>query len=85
MDKEVAEDHCTCAMYNTYCTYTMCEGILLWVLVKVPDSKVPTQYSWDLIAQHPFKLGRMERLVATRVEPAELAPRKVPKKKSKRQ
>ena len=57
---------CTCP---TYGTYAMCEGALLWRIVKVPGFKVPTQYSRELIAQRPFKLGCVERLVNARAEP----------------
>ena len=31
--------------------------------------KVPTQYSCELIAQRPLKLGRVERLVSAQAEP----------------
>ena len=56
----VNAERCTCP---TYRTYAMCGGVLLSHIVKVPGFKVPTQYSWELIAQRPFKLGRVERLV----------------------
>ena len=38
----VNAERCT---YPTYGTYAMCEGVLLWHIVKVPGFKVPTQYS----------------------------------------
>ena len=47
----------TCA---NYCAFTMCEGVLLRLLVKGPDFKVPSQYSWEIVAQRPFKLGCIE-------------------------
>ena len=52
----VAVDGCTCAYY---CTFAMCEGVLLWLLVKEPNFKVPSQYSWEIVAQRPFKLGHV--------------------------
>ena len=60
-------DGCTCA---NYCTFTMCEGVLLWLLVTEPKFKVPSQYSWEIVAQRPFKLGRIERKVTWRAEPS---------------
>ena len=63
----VAADGCTCA---NYCTFTMCEGVLMWLLVKEPNSKVPSQYYWEIIAQRPFKLGRIECKVTARAEPS---------------
>ena len=75
-------ERCTCP---TYGTYVMCEGILLWHIVKVPRFKVPTQYSWELIAQRPFQLGRVERLVTTRAErPKQSSSKKARKKGVKR-
>ena len=50
----------------------MCEGVLLWYIVKVLGFKVPTQYSWELIAERPFKLGCVECLVPTRAEAQKL-------------
>ena len=38
----VTADGCTCA---NYCTFAMCEGVLLWLLVKEPNFMVPCQYS----------------------------------------
>ena len=38
----VNAERCTCP---TYGTYAICEGVLLWHIVKVPGFKVPTQYS----------------------------------------
>ena len=48
----------------------MCEGVLLWLLVKEPNFKVPSQYSWEIVAQRPFQLGRIERKVTARAEPS---------------
>ena len=53
----------------TYGTYARCEGVLLWHILKVLGFKVPTQYSWELIAQRSFKLGRVEHLVTAQAEP----------------
>ena len=36
----VTADGCTCA---NYCTFAMCEGVLLWLFVKEPNFKVPSQ------------------------------------------
>ena len=36
----VTADRCTCA---NYCTFAMCEGVLLWLLAKEPNFKVPSQ------------------------------------------
>ena len=58
-------DGCTCA---NYCTFVTCEAVLLW-LVKEPNFKVPSQYYWEIVAQRPFKLGRIERKVTPRAEP----------------
>ena len=63
----VTADGCTCA---NYCTFAMCEGVLPWLLVKEPNFKVPSQYSWEIVAQRPFKLGRIERKVTARAEPS---------------
>ena len=37
-----------------YCTYAMCEGILLWHTLKIIGFKVPTRYSLELMAKQPF-------------------------------
>ena len=63
----VTADGCTCA---NYCMFAMCEAVLPWLLVKEPKFKVPSQYSWEIVAQRPFKLGRIERKVTTRAEPS---------------
>ena len=63
----VTADGCTCA---NYCTFTMCEGVLPWLLVEESNFKVPSQYSWEIVAQRPFKLGRIERKVTARSEPS---------------
>ena len=62
----------TCA---NYCTFAMCEGVLLWLLVKEPNFKVPSQYSWEIVAQRPFKLGRIERKVTACAEPTKVRTR----------
>ena len=46
----------------------MCEGVLLWHILQVLGFKVPTQYSWELVAQQPFKLGRLERLFTAQAD-----------------
>ena len=56
--------HSSC--FASYCTFTMCEGVLLWLFVGQPTSKVPSQYSWEIVAQCIFKLGRIERKVMAR-------------------
>ena len=56
----VTVDGCTCA---SYCTFAKCEGVLPWLLIKQPNFKVPSQYSSEIVAQRPFKLGRIERKV----------------------
>ena len=61
----VTTDGCTCA---NYCMFAMCEGVLLWLLVREPKSKVPSQYSWEIVAQRPLELGRIERKVTARAE-----------------
>ena len=63
----VTADGCICA---NYCTFAMCEGVLLWLLVKEPNFKVPSQCSWEIVAQRPFKLGRIEHKVTARAEPS---------------
>ena len=63
----VTADGCTCA---NYCTFAMCEGVLLWLLVKEPNFKVPSQYSWGIVAQRHFNLGRVERKVTARAQPS---------------
>ena len=55
--------HCT---GQTYSTYAMCDGVLLWQIVKIPGLKVPNQYSLVLIAQQPCGLGHLECLVTAR-------------------
>ena len=63
----VTADGCTCA---NYCTFAMCEGVLLWLLVREANFKVPSQYSRQIVAQRPFKLGRIVRNVTSRAEPS---------------
>ena len=58
---------CTCA---NYCTFAMCEGVLQWLLVKEPNFKVASQKSWEIVAERPFKLGRIERKVTAPAEPS---------------
>ena len=62
----VTANGCTCAKY---CTFAICEGLLPWLLVKEPNFKVPSQYSWEMVAQRPFQLGCIEHTVAARAEP----------------
>ena len=61
----VIAEACACA---TYCTLGVCEGCLLWLLVKEPSFKVPLHYSWKFVGSRPFKFGRVRRIVVTRVE-----------------
>ena len=61
----ITAEACTCA---TYCTLGVCEGCLLWLLVKEPGFKVPLRYSWKFVGSHPFKFGRVRRTVVTLVE-----------------
>ena len=63
----VTVDGCTCA---NCCTFAMCEGVLLWLLVKELIFKVPSQHSWEIVAQRPFQVGRIERKVTALVEPS---------------
>ena len=42
----------------------------MWLLVKEPNFKIPSQYSWEIVAQSPFKLGRIECKVTSRAEPS---------------
>ena len=61
----VPAEACTC---GTYCKLGVCEGCLLWLLVKEPGFKVPLRYSWKFVGSRPFKFGRVRRPVVTRVE-----------------
>ena len=61
----VTAKSCTCA---TYCTLGVCEGCLLWLLVKEPGFKVPLRYSWKFVGSRPFKFGHVRRTVVTCVE-----------------
>ena len=61
----VTAEACTCA---TYCTLGVCEGCLLWLLVKEPGFKVPLRYSMKFVGSRPFKFGHVRRTVVTRVE-----------------
>ena len=63
----VTVDGCTCA---NYCTFAMCEAVLLWLLVQKLTFKVPSQYSLEIVAQCPFKLGCIECKVPERAEPS---------------
>ena len=63
----------------------MCEGVLLSHIVKVPGFKVPTQSFWEWIAQRPFKLGRVERLLTARAEPPKQSSSKKAHKKGPKQ
>ena len=58
---------CTCV---NYCAFAMCEGVLLWLQFKEPDFEVPSQYSWEILAPRPFKLGGVERKMTARAEPS---------------
>ena len=49
----VTADGCT---RGHYFTFSMCEGVLPWLLVKETHFKVPSQHSWEIVAQHPFKV-----------------------------
>ena len=44
----VTAEGCTCA---NYCTFAMCEGVLLWLLVREPKLKVPSRFSWEIVPQ----------------------------------
>ena len=48
----------------------MCEGVLLWLLVTEPNFQVPSHYSWQIVAQCPFQLGRIERKVTAPADPS---------------
>ena len=61
----VTEEYCTCA---TYFTLAICDGILLWLLVKEPGFPVPLQYSWKYVGFRAFRYGRVRRTIASRVE-----------------
>ena len=37
---------------------------------KEPNFKVPSQYSWEIVAQRLFKLGRIECKVTARADPS---------------
>ena len=63
----VTGDGCTCA---NHCTFAMCEGVLLWLLVREPNFEVPSQHSWEMVAQCHFKLGRIERKGTACAEPS---------------
>ena len=56
---------CTC---GTYCTLCVCEGCLLWLLVKEPGFKVPLSRAWNFVGSRPFKFGRVRCTVVTHVE-----------------
>ena len=70
-------DGCPCA---NYCTFAVCEGVLLWFLVKEPDFEVPSEYSWEVVAWRPFKVGHIECKVNVRSKP----PKKVRTRQSQK-
>ena len=53
----------------THSTLGICDGILLWLLVKEPGLTVPLRYSWWYVGVRPFRYGRVRRTVVSRVEP----------------
>ena len=59
-------EFCTCA---TYSTLGICDGILLWLLIKEPSFTVPLRYSWKYVGVRPFRYGRVRRIVVSWVEP----------------
>ena len=65
----VVVDGCT---FANYCTFTVCEGVLLWLLAKEPNFKIPSQYSWEIVAQRRFNWGRIECNVTARAEPLKM-------------
>ena len=62
----VTAEFCTCA---TYSTLGICDGILLWLLVKDPGFTLPLRYSWKYVGVRPFRYGRVRRTVVSWVEP----------------
>ena len=62
----VTADFCTCA---TYSTLGICNGILLWLLVKEPGFMVPLRYSGKYVGVRPFRYGRVRQTIVSRVEP----------------
>ena len=59
-------EFCTCA---TYSTLGICDGILLWLLVKEPGFTVPLRYSWKYVGVRPFRHGHVRWTIVSRVEP----------------
>ena len=55
----VRAEFCTCA---TYSTLGICDGTLLWLLVKQPGFTVPFPYSWKYVGVGPYKYGHVSRL-----------------------
>ena len=49
------------------CTLGVCEGCLLWLLVKEPGFKVSLRYSWKFVGSRSFKFGRVRRTVSADV------------------
>ena len=49
----------------------------LWLLVKEPHFRVPSQYLWEIVSERPFTLGCTQRKVMACAEPP---PVKLPKK-----
>ena len=60
----VTAEFCTCP---TYSTLRICDGILLWLLVKEPGFTVLLRYSWKYVGVRPFRYGFVRQ--TTRVEP----------------
>ena len=54
--------------YATYSTLGICDGILLWLLVKEPGFTVPLRCSWKYVGVRPFRYGRLRRTDVSQVE-----------------
>ena len=50
---------------GVYFRFGVCEGCLLWYLVKEPGFKVPLRYFWMFVRPRPFKFGRVRHTVVT--------------------
>ena len=67
--QRVTSTSCTCGHYHVL---EVCEGILLWLLVKGMATP-PPMYDWKYVSCRPFKFGRQRRKVVYRVHgPSEL-------------
>ena len=62
----VTAEFCSCA---TYSPSGICDGIVLWLIVKGPGLTVPLQYSWKYIGVPPFRYGCVRRTFISRAEP----------------